>query len=104
MQAADELALHITQGSIAMVSLPVLVAGLQEVACLLEGNMNHMDSSYTAWQILPLKLSQRLQTHLTKIQSGSRRFKLHIMSIFWYLNDFCSHNLDTALHLTRSAI
>lgn len=82
MQAADELALHITQGSIAMVSLPVLVAGLQEAACLLEGNINHLDTSYTVWQILPLKLSQRQQTHVTKIQSGSRGFKLHIMNIF----------------------
>ena len=35
MQAADELALQITQGSIAMVSLPVHVASLQEAAHLL---------------------------------------------------------------------
>lgn len=74
MQAAGEL---ITQGSIAMVSLPVHVA-----ARLLEENINHLDSSYTAWQILPLKLSQRQQTHVTQIQSGSRGFKLHIVDIF----------------------
>lgn len=36
MQVAGELAQHITQSSIAMVSLPALVAGLQEAACLLE--------------------------------------------------------------------
>lgn len=36
MHAADELVLRITQGCIAMVSLPVLVAVLQEAACLLE--------------------------------------------------------------------
>ena len=36
MQAEDELVQHITQSSIAMVSLPALVAGLQEAACLLE--------------------------------------------------------------------
>ena len=59
MQAAGGLASHITQGSITMVSLPVHVAGLQEAACLLEENINHLDSSYTAWQILSLKLSQR---------------------------------------------
>lgn len=82
MQAVGKLALHITQGSIAMVSLPVLVAGLQQAACLLEENINHLDSSYTAWQILPLKLSQRQRTHVTKIQSGSRGFKLHTMNIF----------------------
>ncbi len=82
MQAADELVLHITQGSIAMVSLPVLVAGLQEAACLLEENIHHLDSTHTAWQILPLKLSQRQQTHVIKIQSGSRGFKLRMRNIF----------------------
>lgn len=84
MHAADELVLHITQGCIAMVSLPVLVAVLQEAACLLEKktqNIHHLDSSYTAWQILSLKLSQRQQTHVTKIQSESKGIKLH-MNIF----------------------
>lgn len=47
MQAAGELASHITQGSIAMVSLPVHVAGLSEAARLLEENINHLDSSYS---------------------------------------------------------
>lgn len=82
MQAAGGLASHITQGSIAMVSLPVHVAGLQVAACLLEENINHLDSFYTVWQILSLKPSQRQQTHVTKIQRGSGRFKWHIMNIF----------------------
>lgn len=34
MQTVGELASHITQASIAMVSLPVHVAALQEAACL----------------------------------------------------------------------
>lgn len=41
MHAADELVLHVTQGCIAMVSLPVLVAVLQEAACLLKKNKKH---------------------------------------------------------------
>lgn len=49
MQAVGELASHITQATIAMVSLPVHVAGLQEAACLLEENINHLASSYTVW-------------------------------------------------------
>lgn len=36
MQAEGEPASHITQGFIAMVSLPVHVAVLQEAACVLE--------------------------------------------------------------------
>lgn len=100
MQAVGELASHITQASIVMVSLPVHVAALQEAACLREENINHLDSSYTVWQILPLKLTQRQQTHIQN-QSRSMRFKLHIMNIFWsHLNDFGSHNLDATLHFT----
>lgn len=59
----DEQTVHITQGSIAMVSLPVLVAGLQEAACLLKENIYHLVSSYTVWQSLPLKLSEALSLH-----------------------------------------
>ena len=50
-----ELASDITQGFIAMVSLPVLVAGLLEAACRLKENINLLDFSYTACQILPIE-------------------------------------------------
>lgn len=61
------LASRITQDCIAMVSLPVHVAGLQEAARRLKGSINHLDSSHTASQILPLKLFQRQQTNATEI-------------------------------------
>lgn len=73
MHATNELLKHITQGSITMVSLPVLVAVLQEAACLLgKKSCHHLDSSYTVWQILSLKLAQRQQTTYERFRVNQR--------------------------------
>lgn len=62
-----------------MVSLPVHVAGLQEAACLLQENINHLDSSYTqAWQLLPLKLQNPHNKDSERLEED---LKLHIMNI-----------------------
>ena len=82
-----------TQGSIAMVSLPVHVAGRREAACRPEEEHESLGSSYVADSPFEGR----------ELRFGAEGFKEHVLNLSSYhSSDSGARDLDSALHFNSN--